>query len=86
MKCELALKREEPEPDLCHVISAFEYGTFKRQPTSVSHSKTVVAVFDPARGPKEPSTNKNAKEERPAFNSRKYEQDKAISISNNHFS
>jgi hypothetical protein len=60
----------------------------KSNPTSVSHLKTVGAVFDPAHGPKEPSTNKNAnvKKKCQAFNSEKLEQDKAISISNNHFS
>lgn len=59
----------------------------KSSPTSVSHLKTGARVFDPGHGPKEPNTNKNANEERkdPAFNSRKYEGDRAISISNNHF-
>lgn len=55
---------------------------------SVSPLKTVAGVFDPVDGPKETYTNKNANEKKkdPAFNSGKYEGDKAISISNNHFS
>lgn len=60
----------------------------KSNPTSVSHLKTVAGVFDPVDGPKESSTNKNANEKKKdlTFNSRKHEGEKAISVSNNHFS